>query len=115
MPDYRPTKITVYLPHFDEVDITNHDRAEMVEPLLRAFAQAYYYRDYDADGPLLDYMVSDFLADVMHWCDKFPVLVGDGGTESCVDFTNHVEAARAHYVEEVDEELLQEEDHDASL
>lgn len=106
MPIYQPTEITVRLPHFDGVDITNDDRAQLVDPLLRAWAAAHYTLDYRPGEPLCDYMVSDFLADVMHWCDRVPVYTWEG-VERIVDLAEHLETARMHHDEEVAEEVDQ--------
>lgn len=99
---YPPSRITVELPHVDGFDLTNADRAAMVDPLLRAFGEAYYPGDFRPDEPLIYYIVSDFLCDLMHWCDQVPVT--DDDAVDLVDFMGHVEAARLNYVEEVAEE-----------
>ena len=47
-------------------------------------------------------MVSDFICDLMHWCDHNAVYTGD--EEQIVPFDTQVEHGRYHYVEEVAEE-----------
>lgn len=106
-----PSKITVSLPHGEDVDLCNEERGAMVEPLLWAFARAYYHGDVaymEEEGHLLDYVVSDFLADVMHWCGHDHVIVSsDTGPDTVLGrarFVDLVAVAQHHYTEEVDDE-----------
>lgn len=97
-----PTRITVELPHFEGFDITNDDRAAMVDPLIQAFAAAYYHADFAPGEPLVYYIVADLLCDLMHWCDRVPV--ADGDEIRPVMFDDHLHMARANHDEEWDEE-----------
>jgi hypothetical protein len=103
--------------HEVDVDLDNDDRARMVEPLLWVFAEAYYPGDVAAmheEGHLLDYVVSDFIADLWHWCDRSYVISDFdprvGAITGRVDFLEHVAAAQVHHDEEIADEADPEEE-----
>lgn len=94
------------------VDLDNDDRARMVEPLLWVFAEAYYPGDLAymrEHGLLFEYVVSDFICDLMHMCDHIPVMSGCEPDEIGI-VSYGVQAARAQF--NYDEELEDERIHD---
>jgi hypothetical protein len=99
------------MPHFDAVDICNEDRAAMVAPLLWAFAAAYDPGDMPhmrEEQHLLGYVVSDFIGDLMHWCDQNHVIVDDMSPDTVLgkaDFYELLAEGQFHHDEEVADEL----------
>ena len=101
-------EITLHM-HEVDVDVYNEDRALMVEPLLWAFAEAYYPGDIAAmreECNLLDYVVTDFITDLWHWCDRRHVIVDVGPRLGRISFLEHVARAQAHHDEELEDERI---------
>lgn len=109
----RSVTLTVHMHEPSDPDVTNEDRALMVEPLLWAFAEAYYRGDITAmreEGLLLDYVVSDFFADLWHWCDRRHVIIDFdptiGAITGRVGFLEQVAHAQVHHDEELEDERI---------